>query len=113
MLNSLIESSRRLGHRWAAPFAFSALGTFRQTAGEPLSFAVLAGEDDSNDAANRLEKHERDDGQSLARFMATRNRLVCSLAEQRLAAELTAAGLEQPQLLLQALGSRLWISRRP
>ena len=33
----------------------------RQTAGEQLSFADLAGEDDSNDAANRLEKQERDD----------------------------------------------------
>ena len=33
----------------------------RQTAGEQLSFADLAREDDSNDAANRLEKKERDD----------------------------------------------------
>ena len=33
----------------------------RQTEGDQLSFADLAGEDDSNDAANRLEKNERDD----------------------------------------------------
>jgi len=30
MPNSLIERSRRLGLRWAAPFAFSCSRTFRQ-----------------------------------------------------------------------------------
>ena len=33
----------------------------RQTADRQTNYANLAGEDDSNDAANRLEKHERDD----------------------------------------------------
>jgi hypothetical protein len=33
----------------------------RQMPDQQLSFADLAGEDDSNDAANRLEKKERDD----------------------------------------------------
>lgn len=33
----------------------------RQAAGEQLSLADLAGEDDSNDAANRVEKKERDE----------------------------------------------------
>jgi len=51
--------------------------------------------------------------ETLRQFMAGRNTLVFSLAETLLAEELAAAALEPPQRLLQALGSLLWISRRP
>jgi hypothetical protein len=53
------------------------------------------------------------DEESLTRFMAGRNSLVFPLDETLLAEELAAAGLQPPQRLLQALGSLLWISRRP
>jgi len=53
------------------------------------------------------------DAETLAKFMAGRNSLVFSLDESLLAEELAAAGLEPPQRLLQALGSLLWLSRRP
>lgn len=53
------------------------------------------------------------DGATLTRFMALRNTVVFSLNEQLLAEELAAAGLEPPQQLLQALASRLWLSRKP
>jgi tRNA (cmo5U34)-methyltransferase len=53
------------------------------------------------------------DEATLGKFMAGRNTVVFSLNEQLLAEELAAAGLEPPQQLLQALASRMWISRRP
>lgn len=53
------------------------------------------------------------DEATLAKFMAGRNTVVFSLNEQLLAEELAASGLEPPQQLLQALASRLWLSRRP
>ncbi len=53
------------------------------------------------------------DEATLAKFMAGRNTVVFSLNEQLLAEELVASGLEPPQQLLQALASRLWLSRRP
>jgi len=49
---------------------------------------------------------------TLRQFMAARNTLVFSLDQALLAEELTAGGLEPPQPLLQALGSRMWLSRR-
>ncbi len=50
---------------------------------------------------------------TLRQFMAGRNTLVFSLDGALLAEALAAAGLAPPESLLQALGSRLWISRRP
>jgi SAM-dependent methyltransferase len=49
--------------------------------------------------------------QAIEQFMAGLNTVVFGLSVERLAAELTAAGLHPPQLLLQALGSHLWLSR--
>jgi hypothetical protein len=49
---------------------------------------------------------------TLRQFMAGRNTLVFSLDQALLAEELAAGGLEPPQPLLQALGSRMWLSRR-
>jgi tRNA (cmo5U34)-methyltransferase len=51
--------------------------------------------------------------ETLRQFMAARNTLVFSLDQALLAEELAAAGLEPPLPLLQALGSRMWLSRRP
>jgi tRNA (cmo5U34)-methyltransferase len=51
--------------------------------------------------------------ETLRQFMAGRNTLVFSLDQSLLAEELAAAGLEPPLPLLQALGSRMWLSRRP
>ena len=62
-------------------------------------------------AGRRLRQLGMDED-TLARFMAGRNSLVFSLDESLLAEELSAAGLEPPQRLLQALGSLLWLSRR-
>jgi SAM-dependent methyltransferase len=45
--------------------------------------------------------------------LASRNRLVFSVDQQRLQNSLTAAGLTPALLLQQALFSRLWLSRRP
>jgi SAM-dependent methyltransferase len=53
------------------------------------------------------------DEDTLRLFMAGRNTVVFSLAEALLAEELVQAGLEPPQLLVQALSNRLWLSRRP
>ncbi len=63
-------------------------------------------------AATRLRGLGLDET-TLAKFMAGRNTVVFSLNESLLAEELAAAGLEPPQRLLQALGSLLWLSRRP
>lgn len=52
------------------------------------------------------------DETTLSKFKAGRNTVVFSLNEELLAEELTSAGLEPPQRLLQALGSLLWLSRR-
>jgi tRNA (cmo5U34)-methyltransferase len=52
------------------------------------------------------------DATTLKAFLAGRNTVVFSLAEALLDQELMLAGLERPQLLLQALASRLWISCR-
>lgn len=49
--------------------------------------------------------------QAIEQFMAGLNTVVFGLSAERLAAELTAAGLHPPQLLVQALGSHLWLSR--
>lgn len=49
----------------------------------------------------------------IAQVMASRNSRVFSLDPPRLEAALAEAGLEPPLLLLQALFSRLWLSRRP
>ena len=62
-------------------------------------------------AASRLRRLGLD-GDALEAFLATRNTLVFSLDGERLVSTLVAAGLQPPQLLLMALGSRLWLSRR-
>jgi hypothetical protein len=49
--------------------------------------------------------------QAIEQFMAGLNTVMFGLSVERLAAELTAAGLHPPQLLLQVLGSHLWLSR--
>ncbi len=52
------------------------------------------------------------DGETLQQFLASRNTLVFSLDGERLANTLFDAGLQPPQLLMMALGSKLWLSRR-
>lgn len=52
------------------------------------------------------------DADGVERLLATRNRVVFALDASLLAEELSATGLEPPRPLLQALGSRLWLSRR-
>jgi len=75
--------------------------------GEAASLAALLAV-----AGTRLRQRGLDDA-LISRLMASRDTLVFSLDQERLEACLTAAGLTPPLLLLQALCSRLWLSRHP
>lgn len=53
------------------------------------------------------------DAATVERLLASRGTAVVGMRGPQLTQELTAAGLEPPQILLQALATRLWLSRRP